>query len=91
MRVPGIIFATRGLLPDPAADKSVMQVVNVAALPGIVIASYAMPDMHWGHGFPIGGVAATDVAAGGGSPPAAAASTSPVASVYSPPISTWRR
>jgi tRNA-splicing ligase RtcB len=65
MRVPGIIFATCGLLPDPAADKSAMQVVNVAALPGIVIASYAMPDMHWGYGFPNGGVAATDVAAGG--------------------------
>ncbi|CMT49262.1 RNA-splicing ligase RtcB [Mycobacterium tuberculosis] len=38
-----------------------MQVVNVATLPGIVRASYAMPDVHWGYGFPIGGVAATDV------------------------------
>lgn len=65
MRVPGVVFACRGLLPDPGADKSIMQVVNVAALPGIVIASYAMPDMHWGYGFPIGGVAATDVGAGG--------------------------
>ena len=93
MRVPGIIFATRGLLPDPAADKSVMQVVNVAALPGIVIASYAMPDMHWGYGFPIGGVAATDVAAGGVVSPGGVGSdiSCSVPSVYSPPISTWRR
>lgn len=65
MRVPGVVFASRALLPDPAADKSLEQVVNVATLPGIVLASYAMPDMHWGYGFPIGGVAATDVAVGG--------------------------
>src|SRR5438105_7789453 len=65
MRVPGIVFASRALLPDPAGDKSLEQVANVATLPGIVTASYAMPDVHWGYGFPIGGVAATDVAAGG--------------------------
>lgn len=65
MRVPGIIFASQDLLPDLAADKSIDQVANVAALPGIVDASYAMPDMHWGYGFPIGGVAATDVRDGG--------------------------
>jgi tRNA-splicing ligase RtcB len=65
MRVPGVVFTSRRLLPDPAADKSLAQVVNVAALPGIVAASYAMPDMHWGYGFPIGGVAATDIDAGG--------------------------
>jgi tRNA-splicing ligase RtcB (3'-phosphate/5'-hydroxy nucleic acid ligase) len=65
MRVPGIVYASKALLPDPRADKSLEQVVNVAHLPGIVGASYAMPDMHWGYGFPIGGVAATDVAAGG--------------------------
>ncbi|MPY86279.1 MAG: RtcB family protein, partial [Actinophytocola sp.] len=52
-------------LPDVRADKSLEQVVNVASLPGIVGASYAMPDMHWGYGFAIGGVAATDVARGG--------------------------
>ncbi len=46
-------------------DRSLEQVVNVATLPGIVVASYAMPDVHWGYGFPIGRVAATDVAAGG--------------------------
>ena len=65
MRVPGVVFATRELLPDVAADRSLEQVANVATLPGIVRASYAMPDVHWGYGFPIGGVAATDVDAGG--------------------------
>ena len=65
MRVPGIVFATRALIPDPAADRSLQQVANVAELPGIMAASYAMPDVHWGYGFPIGGVAATDVAGGG--------------------------
>src|SRR2546423_686114 len=69
MRVPGVVYATRALLPDLAADRSLEQVVNVAALPGIVGASYAMPDIHWGYGFPIGGVAATDIAAGGGISP----------------------
>ena len=65
MHVPGIVFASRSLLPDVASDRSLMQVVNVAMLPGIVEASYAMPDVHWGYGFPIGGVAATDVERGG--------------------------
>jgi tRNA-splicing ligase RtcB (3'-phosphate/5'-hydroxy nucleic acid ligase) len=65
MRVPGVVFASRDLLPDVAADRSLEQVANVATLPGIVTASYAMPDIHWGYGFPIGGVAATDVDAGG--------------------------
>ncbi len=65
MRVPGIVFASRELLPDLEADRSMEQVANVATLPGIVEASYAMPDVHWGYGFPIGGVAATDVEAGG--------------------------
>jgi len=65
MRVPGVVFATPALIPDPAGDQSLRQVVNVAELPGIVEASYAMPDVHWGYGFPIGGVAATDVAQGG--------------------------
>ncbi len=61
MRVPGIVFASRSLLPDEHGDMALMQVANVATLPGIVRASYAMPDVHWGYGFPIGGVAATDV------------------------------
>lgn len=65
MRVPGIVFASSALLPEVAADRSLEQVANVATLPGIVTASYAMPDVHWGYGFPIGGVAATDVEAGG--------------------------
>ena len=59
MRVPGIIFADQGLI-EAMDDKVYEQVRNVAALPGIVKASYAMPDAHWGYGFPIGGVAATD-------------------------------
>ena len=65
MRVPGIVFASRELLPDVAADRSLEQVANVATLPGIVVASFAMPDVHWGYGFPIGGVAATAVDDGG--------------------------
>ena len=65
MRVPGIVFASRALLPEVVEDRSMEQVVNVATLPGIVVASYAMPDVHWGYGFPIGGVAATDVEQGG--------------------------
>jgi tRNA-splicing ligase RtcB len=65
MRVPGIVYASRSLLPDLAGDRSLEQVANVATLPGIVEASYAMPDVHWGYGFPIGGVAATDVERGG--------------------------
>jgi len=59
MRVPGIIFAGKGLI-EGMDDKVIEQVSNVAALPGIVNASYAMPDAHWGYGFCIGGVAAFD-------------------------------
>lgn len=65
MRVPGIVFASEALLPQVAQDEALRQVANVATLPGIVEASYAMPDVHWGYGFPIGGVAATDVEQGG--------------------------
>ena len=65
MRVPGRIFASEKLIRDIKTDKSLEQVANVAYLPGIVAASLAMPDIHWGYGFPIGGVAATDPAAGG--------------------------
>ena len=61
MRVPGIVFASRSLLPRDPGDMTLTQVANVATLPGIVQASYAMPDVHWGYGFPIGGVAATDI------------------------------
>jgi len=65
MRVPGIIYADDKLLKDIRQDKAVEQVANVAFLPGIVNASLAMPDIHWGYGFPIGGVAATDIENGG--------------------------
>ncbi|UGY95036.1 RtcB family protein [Streptomyces gobiensis] len=65
MRVPGVVFASRDLLPEKGGGEALQQVVNVAALPGIVTASYAMPDVHWGYGFPIGGVAATDIEKGG--------------------------
>src|SRR5262247_2244238 len=64
MRVPGVIFADQDLI-EAMDDKVYQQVCNVAALPGIVKASYAMPDAHWGYGFPIGGVAAFDPDQGG--------------------------
>ncbi len=65
MRVDGIIYADEKLLKDIRHDKAAEQVANVAFLPGIVKASLAMPDIHWGYGFPIGGVAATDIENGG--------------------------
>ncbi len=65
MRVPGRIFASRSQIEQIREDRSAEQVANVACLPGIVVASLAMPDIHWGYGFPIGGVAATDPAEGG--------------------------
>ncbi|MBU4346422.1 MAG: RtcB family protein [Candidatus Omnitrophica bacterium] len=65
MRVPGIIYANEKLLKDVRHDKAMEQVANVAFLPGIVNASLAMPDIHWGYGFSIGGVAATDIENGG--------------------------
>lgn len=65
MRVPGRIFATDDLFQKAMEDRAAIQVANVATLPGIVTAALAMPDIHWGYGFPIGGVAATDVEAGG--------------------------
>ncbi len=65
MRVDGIVFATYSLLEQITADESLQQVANVATLPGIVGASIAMPDIHWGYGFPIGGVAAFDPEEGG--------------------------
>jgi tRNA-splicing ligase RtcB len=61
MRVPGRIYATEKLLADLKEDNSLRQVMNVAHLPGIVGYSLAMPDIHWGYGFPIGGVAAVDL------------------------------
>jgi len=65
MRVDGLIYADEKLLKHIREDKALEQVANVAFLPGIVKASMAMPDIHWGYGFPIGGVAATDPENGG--------------------------
>lgn len=65
MKVPGVIYADEELLKDVIGDKAPEQVSNVATLPGIVKYSLAMPDIHWGYGFCIGGVAATDVEKGG--------------------------
>ncbi|MFN2587879.1 MAG: RtcB family protein [Actinomycetota bacterium] len=65
MRVPGRVFASERLVRKAVEDNAIEQVANVATLPGIVGASLAMPDIHWGYGFPIGGVAATDADAGG--------------------------
>lgn len=64
MRVPGIVYADDRLMDAIGEDQSLTQVANVATLPGIVRASLAMPDMHWGYGFPIGGVAAFDAETG---------------------------
>jgi tRNA-splicing ligase RtcB (3'-phosphate/5'-hydroxy nucleic acid ligase) len=64
MRVPGRIITTEGLIDGIRADNAAEQVANVASLPGIVGASLAMPDIHWGYGFPVGGVAATDAEEG---------------------------
>ena len=61
MKVPGIIYSSERLIKEMGADESPKQVANVAHLPGIVKYSLAMPDMHWGYGFPIGGVAAFDL------------------------------
>ncbi len=64
MRVPGVIYGTEALVRD-MDEKVFEQVTNVATLPGIEQASYAMPNAHWGYGFPIGGVAAFDPERGG--------------------------
>jgi len=61
MQVPGIIYADKEMIEVVCQDQSPEQVANVATLPGIVKYSLAMPDIHWGYGFPIGGVAATRV------------------------------
>jgi tRNA-splicing ligase RtcB (3'-phosphate/5'-hydroxy nucleic acid ligase) len=64
MKVPGILYTSERLMREMGSDESPKQVANVAHLPGIVQYSLAMPDMHWGYGFPIGGVAAFDMVAG---------------------------
>lgn len=64
MRVPGLVIANESLLQQIEIDRPLEQVRNVAHLPGIVGYSIAMPDIHWGYGFPIGGVAAMDAETG---------------------------
>ncbi len=64
MRVAGLIYADEAMLTHIREEEALEQVANVAFLPGIVSRSLAMPDIHWGYGFPIGGVAATRVADG---------------------------
>jgi tRNA-splicing ligase RtcB len=68
MRVDGVIYADAALLEDIRQDQAPEQVANVATLPGIVGQSMAMPDIHWGYGFPIGGVAAFELSEGVVSP-----------------------
>ena len=64
MRAEGLIYANEKLMREIRKDQSLLQVVNVATLPGIIGKSMAMPDIHWGYGFPIGGVAAFEVGPG---------------------------
>ncbi len=61
MRVPGLIYAGEAMLESMCEEQTLEQVANVAFLPGIIKFSFAMPDIHWGYGFPIGGVAAMSV------------------------------
>lgn len=68
MRVPGVVFADDQLIEDIQEEHALQQVANVATLPGIVGASLGMPDIHWGYGFPVGGVAATRADSGVVSP-----------------------
>lgn len=68
MRVDGIVYADAHMLEDIQKDESLQQVINVSFLPGIIQHSLAMPDIHWGYGFPIGGVAAFDMDEGVVSP-----------------------
>src|SRR4029079_1282074 len=65
MRVDGIVYADDVLIESIRTDQALEQVANVAFLPGIQLASLAMPDIHWGYGFCIGGVCATDPDQGG--------------------------
>src|SRR5438132_14278390 len=68
MRVPGRSYASEKLMAELRDDPALEQVANVAHLPGIVGYALAMPDIHWGYGFPIGGVAAVDAEEGAISP-----------------------
>ena len=65
MRVPARVFLNKRMLEDVFEDRSLWQLVNVATLPGIQKYAFAMPDIHQGYGFPIGGVAAMAIDEGG--------------------------
>jgi len=68
MLADGVVYASAAMMSAIQNDQSLVQVANVACLPGIVGSAMAMPDIHWGYGFPIGGVAAFDVSSGVVSP-----------------------
>ncbi len=68
MKTDGLVYASEQMFADIQKDQSLVQVANVAWLPGIVGPSLAMPDIHWGYGFPIGGVAGFDIEEGVVSP-----------------------
>ena len=68
MHTNAVIYASEEMLSQIRSDNAPMQAANVACLPGIVGSSMAMPDIHWGYGFPIGGVAAVDENSGSISP-----------------------
>jgi tRNA-splicing ligase RtcB len=68
MRTHGVVYADEKMMKVIRRDQSLNQVANVAWLPGIVGPSMAMPDIHWGYGFPIGGVAGFDTETGVVSP-----------------------
>jgi Uncharacterized conserved protein len=68
MKTDGLVYADEKMIKDIQKDQSLLQVANVATLPGILGKSMAMPDIHWGYGFPIGGVAAFDMETGVVSP-----------------------
>jgi len=68
MNVEGLVYANEEMMADIRKDQSLQQVINVAALPGIRGRSMAMPDIHRGYGFPIGGVAGFDTSEGVVSP-----------------------
>ena len=68
MRVEGRLYASHAMMEGIVSDNALEQLCNVAHLPGIVDRSLAMPDIHWGYGFPIGGVAAFDLDTGVVSP-----------------------
>ncbi len=65
MQVPGVVYCDSDLFSEVRDEGSLEQVANAATLPGVVRAAFAMPDIHYGYGLPIGGVVATDPASGG--------------------------